>query len=354
MRHSIARRFRRKAAYAPTSSTPANKNVTPLKNTNGITTHANPIDPEVDVIFVHGLDGGSVSTWAKNEDPRAYWPKEWLPKELELSRARIHTYGYNQDQKRDLHSYWDYAGQFLTELVCSPMWFGTLPIVLVGHSTGGLIIKRAYVMSVLSPLYSRITASIQSFIFLSTPHNPITVSSYKKWRKSNNCLISKPALDALLTLTADQFERALHHQPQLPGTTRHHHRHNQPKRIISILEAQSSLSLKRGGKKRTTISTRESCTIGVEGEIVAVMGTKSHAGTARFSAPNDADYACFYRYLKGVVAEIRFRNEREPIIAPPEYTREWDGRYAGQGGVAMGSPLLSPGFEVDGERRNTW
>lgn len=79
---------------------------------------------------MHGIDGGSFSSWAKNEDPRLYWPKEWLPKELELSRARIHTYGYNLDPKRDLNSYWDFAGQFLSDLVCSPLWFGT-----VGYSS---------------------------------------------------------------------------------------------------------------------------------------------------------------------------------------------------------------------------
>ena len=94
-------------------------------NGYGLVTHSKPVNPEVDIIFVHGLDGGSFSSWAKNEDPNSYWPKQWLPKEVELSKARIHTYGYNLAPKRDLHHVWDFSAQFLTELLCSPLWFGT-------------------------------------------------------------------------------------------------------------------------------------------------------------------------------------------------------------------------------------
>ena len=98
-------------------------------------THGNPTDPEVDIIFVHGLDGGSFTSWAKNEDPRLYWPREWLPKEMELSRARIHTYGYNLYPKRDLNSYWEFASQFLTDLVCSPLCFGNVRMTGEFNST---------------------------------------------------------------------------------------------------------------------------------------------------------------------------------------------------------------------------
>lgn len=85
---------------------------------------ASPTNPEIDIIFVHGFDGGSFSSWAKNGDPRYYWPKEWLPKEVGLGRARIHSYGYNLDPKRDMLSNMDFAKQMLCDMVCSPLWFG--------------------------------------------------------------------------------------------------------------------------------------------------------------------------------------------------------------------------------------
>src|SRR3954469_7017291 len=35
-------------------------------------------DPLVEVVFVHGLRGGSRSTWSANDDPATFWPQEWL------------------------------------------------------------------------------------------------------------------------------------------------------------------------------------------------------------------------------------------------------------------------------------
>lgn len=48
-----------------------------------------------DIIFVHGLGGSSLQTWAKDGDPNLSWPQRWLPAELEISTARILTFGYN-------------------------------------------------------------------------------------------------------------------------------------------------------------------------------------------------------------------------------------------------------------------
>lgn len=64
----------------------------------GLTTVFEPSDPAdriVDVVFVHGLNGGSNSTWSQNSDPALFWPKEWLGKDDTFKDARIHTFGYN-------------------------------------------------------------------------------------------------------------------------------------------------------------------------------------------------------------------------------------------------------------------
>ena len=90
----------------------------------GFVTLASPKNPEIDIIFVHGIDGGSFSSWAKNGDPKYYWPKEWLPNEVGLGRARIHTYGYNVNPKRSTNAHVDFARQLLCDLICSPLWFG--------------------------------------------------------------------------------------------------------------------------------------------------------------------------------------------------------------------------------------
>jgi hypothetical protein len=53
----------------------------------------------IDIIFVHGLGGGSIKTWRKGKDPRWFWPKRWLPLETDLSNASIHSFGYDSDWK---------------------------------------------------------------------------------------------------------------------------------------------------------------------------------------------------------------------------------------------------------------
>jgi hypothetical protein len=61
----------------------------------GLTTVYNPPDDiVVDLIFVHGVNGGSQSTWTKNGDPSLFWPQEWLPKDQAFHDVRIHTFGY--------------------------------------------------------------------------------------------------------------------------------------------------------------------------------------------------------------------------------------------------------------------
>lgn len=53
----------------------------------------NPGDPLVDLVFVHGLWGGSRQTWAVSSDLRC-WPKDWLPRDPGFQKVRISSYGY--------------------------------------------------------------------------------------------------------------------------------------------------------------------------------------------------------------------------------------------------------------------
>jgi hypothetical protein len=64
----------------------------------GLTTVFQPPDTVIaDLIFVHGLGGGSQSTWTKDNDPSLFWPREWLPRDAVFRDVRIHTFGYNSN-----------------------------------------------------------------------------------------------------------------------------------------------------------------------------------------------------------------------------------------------------------------
>lgn len=135
-----------------------------------------PSDPLIDFIFVHGLGGGSRKTWSKSPKVAHYWPQEWLPKEPSFKSVRIHAFGYDANWKRrgssnlTIH---DFGQALLAAIHNSPVLNQKekdTPIVLVGHSMGGLVIKKLLLLSKQDPRYFRIAARIHTMFFLATPH----------------------------------------------------------------------------------------------------------------------------------------------------------------------------------------
>ncbi|KAK4154703.1 hypothetical protein C8A00DRAFT_42579 [Chaetomidium leptoderma] len=105
--------------------------------------------PLVDLIFVHGLRGGSVKTWRKGVDPAAFWPQCWLPSEPGLEHVNIYSFGYDSDWASTEPSILD------------------RPIIMAGHSMGGLVIKKAFLLAQNVP---EIGPRIRCIFFLATPH----------------------------------------------------------------------------------------------------------------------------------------------------------------------------------------
>ena len=78
-----------------------------------------PSEPVVDLIFIHGLQGGSRKTWSKSEHPFHFWPKEWLSRDPDFRTVRIHTYGYHSDwaeTRESILNIHDFAKNLLGEL----------------------------------------------------------------------------------------------------------------------------------------------------------------------------------------------------------------------------------------------
>lgn len=61
-------------------------------------------EPLIELIFVHGLRGGSVKTWRKGEDHRLFWPKFFLPMDPDFRNANIYSFGYDSDWGSTKHS----------------------------------------------------------------------------------------------------------------------------------------------------------------------------------------------------------------------------------------------------------
>ena len=77
--------------------------------------------PVADIIFVHGLNGGSRSTWSRDNSPQHFWPGEWLPKEEAFKNVRVHTFGYPADITREsILNIRDFARSLLAAVKDSP------------------------------------------------------------------------------------------------------------------------------------------------------------------------------------------------------------------------------------------
>ncbi|CAH0019112.1 unnamed protein product [Clonostachys rhizophaga] len=139
--------------------------------------YESPGASDVDVVFIHGLDGNREKTWtAKGADEP--WPKTLLP--LELPSARILTFGYDAyaakwEKGGSQNRIRDHAWNLLTALASCRESDDTKkrPIIFVCHSLGGLVCKDALIVaqmqsdSHIHDIYERTHA----IAFMGTPHH---------------------------------------------------------------------------------------------------------------------------------------------------------------------------------------
>lgn len=120
-RSFLSRTLTRQSTRASTSDDPAASSVS--RGPLGLNT---VYDPQVehavaDLVFVHGLNGGSQSTWSKGNNPATFWPQEWLPKDEAFRDVRIHSFGYPSGIGRDsIMGLRDFAKLLLGSIKDSP------------------------------------------------------------------------------------------------------------------------------------------------------------------------------------------------------------------------------------------
>jgi hypothetical protein len=84
--------------------------------------HSSP-EPLIDLVFVHGLRGGSTKTWRKGSDPRLFWPQYWLPVETGFQHVNIYSFGYESDwasTKSSILNVHDFGKSLFEEMRNSP------------------------------------------------------------------------------------------------------------------------------------------------------------------------------------------------------------------------------------------
>ena len=136
-----------------------------------------PAQRSVDILFIHGLGGTSLRTWCYNRDLRFLWPQLWLPQESELVSARILSYGYNAHFSKTGEQASLAIGDFASDMLfrmryaeSGPHRLGQVPVIVVAHSMGGLVFKKAFVHGLLNDEFRSIISVIKAVMFMATPH----------------------------------------------------------------------------------------------------------------------------------------------------------------------------------------
>lgn len=101
--------------------------------------------PTLDIVAVHGLNGHYKETWTEGHTfgPKTMWLKDLLPEKLPGCRVMSFEYdasviGMSTTTVRD-------AARSLFEMLKDKRddsKYDNLPIVFIGHSLGGIIIKQ--------------------------------------------------------------------------------------------------------------------------------------------------------------------------------------------------------------------
>ncbi|KAI4210417.1 MAG: hypothetical protein LQ351_006709 [Letrouitia transgressa] len=148
-----------------------------------------PTKPNIDIVFVHGLNGDPHNTWT-SEFSKIFWPAQLLPPILEEEKARVLVYGYDADvttftdgaSKDKIHNH---AEHLVAELAANRRIrkASERPILWVAHSLGGLVLKRALIHS--SEIRGMKTEHLRSIFvstygisFLGTPHHGSDIAQW--------------------------------------------------------------------------------------------------------------------------------------------------------------------------------
>ncbi|KAK7542387.1 WD40 repeat-containing protein [Phyllosticta citribraziliensis] len=258
----------------------------------------------LDIIFVHGLGGGSRKTWSKNHDLRRFWPGNWLPLDSDISQARILTFGYNADfssrTPASISNITSFAKELLSEMRrgrCSKgelLGIGKVPILFVVHSMGGLVVKKAYLLGQNDVEYKEIVKSISGVVFLSTPHRGTDLAKILNRILSISLRSPKGFVQDLVktsTTIEDVNEQFRHIAPKLL--------------IYSFYETLATAI----GPTKIKILEKESSVLGYPSEISIPLDADHH-DVCKFSSPRDKNYTTVLNTLKDIMGRLRDASSR--------------------------------------------
>jgi hypothetical protein len=130
--------------------------------------------PDLDVIFLHGLDGDPVKTWSYGAK-ESFWPR-WLAEDDPA--AAVWCVGFDAFASRWRGSSMGILDRGVNLLaLLATHGIGERPLCLVGHSLGGLMAKQIlFQAATVAPEYRQLAAQVKGVVFLGTPHDGTSIA----------------------------------------------------------------------------------------------------------------------------------------------------------------------------------
>ncbi|KAI8721955.1 NACHT domain-containing protein [Fusarium sp. LHS14.1] len=133
----------------------------------------------VDIVAVHGLNPRNKpdqehawDTWRTPAGPEGrLWLRDELPKELPYARIFLYEYNSTAVYGKDRTTFIDKVNAFLEELRIDRRKAPRRPLLLLGHSLGGLLIKQSLINAHNNEKYEDIKDVTQGLAFFATPHD---------------------------------------------------------------------------------------------------------------------------------------------------------------------------------------
>ncbi|KAI8952517.1 hypothetical protein F4801DRAFT_588976 [Xylaria longipes] len=253
-----------------------------------------------DIVFIHGLGGTSLRTWCKNRELEYLWPKLWLPKEGDLSEARILTFGYNAQFSGKRQQAALTINDFAADLLYSMKYgsdgggekLGQVPIIVIAHSMGGLVFKKAFVQGQLNQEYRQLMSNIKSVLFLATPHRGTDLAETLN-RVLSSSVFGHTSKDYVTELarnstTIDELNESFRH-------------HASKLEIFSFYETLGT----QIGPMNILILEKQSSLLGYENETVKPLNANHH-DVCKFTSPSDSNYRSIRDALRSIASSLRF------------------------------------------------
>ncbi|KAK0652530.1 hypothetical protein B0T16DRAFT_406350 [Cercophora newfieldiana] len=265
-------------------------------NPLGLTTLSEPVSPRTpttELVFIHGLGGGSRKTWSFSPDISHYWPLAWLPIDDDFADVRIHTFGYKADwgeRRESILSIHDFGQSLLGELRNHPgIRRAATRIILVGHSMGGCVAKMAYILARQDPAAADVASRFHSMFFLGTPHRGSEMASILEnmltvaWGKKPFVADLVPNSRACASIN-DTFR---HYAPSL--------------RLWSFFE---TLPVRAAGIANRIVVEKHSAIMGYSNEEIAPMDA-DHRHVCKFDTTKDPNYKKLRDALATAIDDIK-------------------------------------------------